>query len=284
MAYVILIALAVGLAVLLFFLVRCWLFGRHVVRNFKASNVIVDGKKGKGKDLLFQYVIRKRRKPYFANVSYGGRWKSLDLKSLSVSPNDYESFIDGEIEQVERVFPERMDAYISDGGVYLPSYADSLLHKHYKSLPLFYPLSRHLADMNVHVNVQNLSRVWKPIREQADFFVHVKGRVKLPFHILIHANTYDKEESALRCLEPMKGRILNKFSKAEVDAYRAEHGEIKSGWLILPKRWIEYDTRAFEKILFGDQARIDPSALFSEAKEDASASVRVEAKAEEAHN
>lgn len=256
MIAVILIPAAIGLIVLAVFLVRCWLFGRHLLKNFKMSNVIVDGKKGRGKDLLFQWVIWKRKEPYYANVEYGGRCELIDIGELSVAPNDYEDFIDGKHKEVKRRFAEKKDAYISDGGIYLPSYADALLHKHYKSMPLFYPLSRHIAEMNVHINVQNVARVWKPLREQADFFVHVKGRIKLPFHILVHAVTYDKEQSAVLCLEPMRSRIMNKFSKAELDQFRAMHGEIKSGWIILPRRAIKYDTRAFEKVLFGEQSRI----------------------------
>jgi hypothetical protein len=254
---IVFVALAFGLVVLLVFLLRCWLFGRHLVRNFERSNVVVDGHKGKGKDLVFQYVIRKRKAPYYANIEYGGEFEKIDPLDISVYPNTYENFIGGKVVEVPRRFAEGKDIYLSDGGIYFPSYADSILHKTYKSLPLYYPMSRHLANHNIHVNIQNLERLWKPIREQADFFVHVRGRVILPFFILVRANTYDKYQSALQCLDPVKPRLLNKFSKSESDVYKATNGEIKTGWIIVRKSKIDYDTRAFEKVIYGDQPRIE---------------------------
>lgn len=251
------LVVAVGAFFLALFAVKAWLFGRHVRRNFERSNVVVDGHKGKGKDLVFQYVVNKRKAPYYANIGYGGDYENIDPREISVSPNTYENFINGDVHIVGRKFVERKDVYISDGGIYFPSYADSILHKTYKSLPLYYPMSRHLADHNVHVNIQNLERLWKPIREQADFFVHVRGRLILPFVILVHANTYDKYQSALQCLDPVKPRLMNKFSKAETDVYKASNGEIKTGWLVVWKKSIKYDTRAFEKIIYGDQPRIE---------------------------
>lgn len=250
------IALAVLLLIALIFLIRAWLFGRYVVKGFEHGNTIVDGHKGKGKDLVFQYVINKRKKPYYANIDYGGEHTNISCREISIEPNTYDNFINDNVTPIKRQFVENKDFYISDGGIFLPSYADSTLHKTYKSMPLFYPMSRHISNSNVHVNIQNMARLWKPLREQADFFVHVKGRLRLPGFILVHANTYDKAESAEKCLEPLKGRWFNQYSKAEVDIYKAEHGEIKSGWLIIRKKRIKYDTRAFEKIIYGDAPRI----------------------------
>lgn len=247
---------AVGLIWLAFFLLRAWLFGRFVVRNFKRCNVVVDGKKGKGKDLLFQYVINKRRKCYYSNIDYGGSCEHIEVKDISVSPNTYQNFIVGKVEQVPRRMVEKKDIYISDGGIYLPSYMDSLLYKQFPSFPIYYALSRHLADHNIHVNVQNVGRLWKALREQADFFVHVKENIKLPFFILVKCYTYDNVQSAIECVAPVKSRWFNKFSKAEVDIYNANKGEIKGGWLIIPKWTIKYNTRALEPILYGEQPRI----------------------------
>ena len=53
----VLIALAVLAVIVLIFLIRAWLFGRYVVKGFEHGNTIVDGHKGKGKDLVFQYVL-----------------------------------------------------------------------------------------------------------------------------------------------------------------------------------------------------------------------------------
>lgn len=259
---ILVIALVVGgslaLLFLLIFFIRSWLYTRHLVREFRACNVIVAGKKGTGKDLLFQHIINKRKEPYYSNIDYGGKCEIVRLKEVSADPNDFRHFIEGNIRQIDRRFEEKRDIYISDGGVFLPSFADTLLDKVYPSMPVYYALSRHSAEHNIHVNVQNFERVWKKLREQADSYVLVKGRIKLPHFILVKSIWYDKLQSAMQALEPVKTRLLNKFSKAEVDIYKATNGNIKVGWCIIPKRKIKYDTRAFEKVLYGDQPRIYP--------------------------
>ena len=115
-------------------------------------------------------------------------------------------------------------------------------------MPLCYPLSRHLWEGNIHVNIQNFNRLWKPLREQADFWIHVKRRVKLPFHIFVKCITYDKQQSAESYLEPVKTRFFNKYSKAEVDIYKASNGEIKSGWICISRKMLKYDTRHTQQI------------------------------------
>jgi hypothetical protein len=66
---------------------------------------------------------------------------------------------------------------------------------------------------------------------------------------LIKLVSYDKYESAKQNLLPIKTRLLNKQSKAQYDLYRAQNGDIRQGYILVSKRSIKYDTRAFEKIL-----------------------------------
>lgn len=245
----IIIALLVGLIVFIAWLIKNYLLTRYIVDNFKHRNVIVDGKKGSGKDLIFQKVINKRKDFYYANISYGGRKKIITIKDVSVSPNTYLNFINNNVEKVSRTFKEKKDIYISDGGIFLPSYMDSTLYKQFPSFPIYYALSRHLYNSNVHVNVQNFTRLWKAIREQGDFFIHVHKTTKLFGFLFTKVTTYEKYESACSYLEPIKTRFFNKYSKAEVDIYHAQHGDIRSGWVIQRVSKIKYDTRAFEKIV-----------------------------------
>ena len=83
----------------------------------------------------------------------------------------------------------------------LPSQYDTKLYKSYPSFPIFYALSRHLYNSNIHCNTQNLSRVWKALREQADFYIKCI-EVKKPFilglfgFLRIDFICYDKYESA----------------------------------------------------------------------------------------
>lgn len=232
-----------------------WLIGNHLTNkntlwNFKHCNVLVGGKKGTGKDLLFQWVINKRKDYYYANLSYGGFYKNISLKEVSCEPNDYNNIVNEKIEKQPHKLKESKDIYISDIGVFLPSYMDSKLYSKFPSMPVFYALSRHLYDCNVHCNSQNIERGWKALREQADFYIQVKRTYKIFNWLFITKYySYDKYESAKRNLLPLKNRLLNKFSKAESDKYYAENGEIRKGYIFQFRKSLHYDTRAFEKIL-----------------------------------
>lgn len=250
MAIVIIIIIAV-----LLFIGICWLIGNSIVNNntmwhFKHCNVLVAGKKGSGKDLLFQWVINKRHKFYYSNISYGGKYKKIPLKAVSCYPNDYDHIVNDNIEKTKHLFKEKSDIYISDIGVYLPSYMDSKLYQKFPSMPVFYALSRHLYNNNVHCNTQNIERGWKALREQADFYIIVKRTYKfLGFLLITKYYSYDSYDSARKGLKPIKTRLLNKYSKAEADIYKATNGDIRKGYIFQLKPFIKYDTRAMEKIL-----------------------------------
>jgi len=255
MAVIIVIALIILLIIGSIFLIKHCLFIKNIVDNFKHCNVIVFGKKGSGKDLVFQWVIYKRKKEhYYANLDYGYNGSNTLLKEVSVYPNTYDTIVSNEIIKTEHKFKEKSDIYISDIGIFLPSYMDSTLYKKFPSMPIFYALSRHLYANNVHCNTQNLERCWKALREQADFYVWARKTLRLFGYLIIKVNTYDKYESAKARLEPLKARFFNKYSKSEVDLYNAQNGDIRSGHIILKIKSIKYDTRAFENILLkGDR-------------------------------
>ena len=223
---------------------------------FEHGSVIVYGRKGYGKDILFQYIINQRKKRYFSNLNYGGDYHHIDMTEMELGDNSCHNFISGDIKQVEKNNAlEGCDIYLSDSGVYLPSQFDSYLHKVYPSLPISYALSRHLWNNGIHCNAQALGRIWKSLREQADYYVFLRKRcLKLPFFIVLFTTEYHKYESALNELQPMKSTLFNKYSKAEMDLYKAKHGFIKNGLLIVRKSTLKYDTRAFHKIIYGEEA------------------------------
>ena len=92
--------------------------------------MIVFGKKGTGKDLLFQVVVNRRNENHYSNINYGKKSLNVSIKELSLFPNTYESLIDNKIEKVEPNLKEKYDIYISDGGVILPSQFDYLFNRH----------------------------------------------------------------------------------------------------------------------------------------------------------
>jgi hypothetical protein len=253
---VILIILLIILIILIFLLIRYHLFTKHILKNFKSCNVIVAGKKGTGKDLLFQYVIKKRKKEkYYSNIEYGYNYTNVKLKDISCEPNNYENIVNDKIVKTEPHFEEKADFYISDIGIFLPSYMDSTLYKKFPSMPIFYALSRHLYDSNIHCNTQNIERGWKALREQADFYCITRGTIKVFGFLITKITTYDKYQSAKEDIRPIKARLLNKYSKAEVDIYKGTHGTIKEGYIIQRVKRIKYDTRAFKNILLTSNAQ-----------------------------
>jgi hypothetical protein len=242
----------IGVVFFLFVLVSNIIGTIALKKNFNMSNVLVFGKIGRGKDLLFQYVIWKRKKPYYSNLDYGFKYNHCDLKDVSVAPNTFDNLINGDVTKIKPAFNEMQDFYFSDLGVYLPSQADSLLSKKYPSFPIFYALSRHLYNSHIHGNVQNLNRVWLKIREQADCYIKVKGNLKLPFHIVVFFRIYDRYQSALDDVAPL--HHANKYGRAYADTYNAEHGSIKDYFVLVPKKILKYDSRYFKKIFLIDSS------------------------------
>lgn len=242
-------ALVVGAIFLIIFLVKNHFVNANVLWHFKHCNVIVAGKKGSGKDLLFQGIINKRKDFYYSNISYGGKHKIITLQEVAVNPNTYLTMVKNEIVKSPHLFKEKKDIYLSDIGNFLPSYMDSKLYQLFPSMPLFYSLSRHLYANNVHCNTQNIERGWKALREQADFYIQVKRTYKIFGLLITKYYSYDRYDSAVKNLLPVKTRLLNKYSKAEVDLYNAQNGDIRKGYFFQRIRKIKYDTRAFEKIL-----------------------------------
>lgn len=247
---ILIIVLLVLLIIFLFFFINNKVATDNILWHFKHTNVIVCGKKGTGKDLLFQWVINKRKKHvYYSNITYGHKYKNVSLLDVSCSPNTYDNLINNNVDKQLHRFKEGCDIYISDGGNFLPSHMDSVLHKKYPSMPLYYSLSRHLYNNNVHINTQNIERVWKALREQADFYVKAIRTYHIFGLLITKVITYDKYESAKANLLPLKKRKLNKDSKNQYDLYLAQNGDIRKCYIIQRTKSINYNTRAFERIL-----------------------------------
>ena len=248
-----LIALAIFMIVVLY---KHFTTKSRIKKAFVDGSVMVSGRKRFGKDILFQTMINSRKEPYFSNISYGGEYTHIDMNELLLGDNTYNNFINGNVKQIEKYEKlEGHDVYISDAGIYLPSQADSLLHKLYPSLPITYAVSGHIYNNGIHCNTQRLDRVWKALREQADYFVLMRKRcLRLPFFFVLFTTEYTKYDSALQELSPMKSTLFNKYSKAEKELYKAKHGFIKDGLIIVSKRSLHYDTRAFHKVIYGVEA------------------------------
>jgi hypothetical protein len=235
--------------------------GKFIMRSFESNNTGIFGRKRKGKDVLTQYVIYKRRKPYYANISYGyDLIKQIDIAELKLGDNDYVNFINGTINKIERSFYEKCDIYVSDAGNYLPSQYFKELNQKYKGLSLFLSLQGHTYASNTHFNWNGeYSRLYDKAREQIDDLYRALGRIIIPFFgIFAKYRYFERPQSAELNLKPYKTNSLidSKQNKALRDQYYATNGVIKDLWIYVPFRVMKYDTRAFEKKIFVDSQRL----------------------------
>lgn len=214
--------------------------------HFNNSNVIVYGKKGSGKDILFNFITNTRKK-YYSNIPYTNKnYQLITPNDLKLGDNSFENLLNNNIEKTEWDYQEGIDFFISDCGVYLPSQFDSVLHKKYKGLPLFYALSRHIGKHNVHCNAQNLERIWKALREQADIYIKTLKTIKLPFLLIVKYRIYDKYSSAVNDIRITKGSIFHTSDNIKIQ--NANVGEIKEGFIIVTKFKTKYNSRYFKQL------------------------------------
>lgn len=256
MGIVVFIAILVASILLLILFIKHKAFMDDIYWHFRHCNTITFGPKGSGKDVVTDKVINHRKEVHYANIPYSKDELEhiiTNFKEVS-APVDFNNLIRGDFKKEPHKFIEGADIYISDMGVYFPSYMDSILYKLYPSMPVLYALDRQLYSQNIHFNSQSLARGWKALREQADYFIYTKRTYSLPFILVTRVITYDRYDSAEKKLLPIKTRLLNKYSKAEVDVYNATNGNIRSGLVFRLKSNIKYDTRYFEKLLLsGDR-------------------------------
>lgn len=167
-----------------------------LVNEFRRCNVMVFGKKGSGKDVIFAHVIALRGEKHYSNIPYNDNTEVIELCEINAGDNTFEDCINGDIEKFDPRFEECCDIYISDAGIYFPNTMDKKLDDRYPSLPVFMALSRHLYNNNVHTNCQALGRPWKKIREQADSYIQVLHTVNRGDYLYVRIVGYDKERDA----------------------------------------------------------------------------------------
>lgn len=225
---------------------------RAFISLFNRGNCIVTGLRGCGKDMAFAVVINARKKNYISNVQYTNPKKKykrfdFDIKVWELAQNTYKNFTDNSVKKYVYPYPDDIDYYISDAGVYFPSQYCTELVKKYTSVPLFQALSRHLGDCNVHCNVQNIGRLWDKIREQSDIYIRMDKCRVIGKIVFLRSYVYETEEScALRLVPPNFG--FGKHAKDRKNAWLTAHGRVRklSFFTRLP---YAYDSRSFKRIL-----------------------------------
>lgn len=235
---------------------------RKVIKHFESGNVCVVGLRGCGKDMLFANVVARRKAPYVSNTNYNcakAPYLKLKFDNLDIQ-NNYKNFISGEVVPYDYPYPECADIYIADCGIYLPSQYCNQLNNQYPQFPCFYALSRHIANCNVHFNVQNLNRVWDKLREQSDIYIRTVSCKVIGKYVIQRVIEYDKYQSCVDRVEPYVPAKLPLMASKEVKAqlqrsneeakrrYAEQYGTVKSRLLIY-KNKSKYDTRLFKGVL-----------------------------------
>ncbi|MBQ3235771.1 MAG: hypothetical protein IJA97_06400 [Clostridia bacterium] len=238
-------------------------------KYFSRGNVCVDGLRGRGKDMLMSNVIYRRNEPYISNIDYKCRTKKmsgnvcipLDLSSIDVK-NNYKNFVTDKIIPYDYPYPEHCDLWISDSQLYFPSQYNGELNKLYPNIPNFLALSRQLGNANIHINTQNLNRVWDKIREQSDFYIKCRDCKVLGKLVIQKITVYDKAQSCIDRVDPFRPLKAPIFSKQEAKAmyrtkneellrkFKETYGCVRNYTLIYINR-SKYDTRLFKSILKG---------------------------------
>lgn len=228
---------------------------KHIINYFKQGNVCVTGLRGTGKDLLMGNVIARRKKNYISNLYYGGDYTPLILSELDIK-NKYSNFINNNVNPYFYPYLLGSDIYISDCGVYLPSQYNNLLNRDYEGLISFQALSRQIGQCNVHINAQNLNRVWDKLREQSDIYIRCKKLIYFHGLCIQWIVIYDKYESCINRVEPCRihvplfaPRLMKQNARLYIDSFRNSHGIVKSGILIY-KNKSKHDTLYFGNLLF----------------------------------
>lgn len=245
---------------------------RLIKKYFRKGNVCVTGLRGSGKDTLFANITAYSKMPYISNVDYQNKnpYIPLNLKAWDVK-NNFENFINHKIVPYDYPYPDKWDYYISDCGVYFPSQEFCDISRKFPNLGGFQALSRHLGDCNVHINCQNLNRVYLQIREQSDTYIMCEKCFYIPRLIFRHrpkwifqiVTIYDRYDSCVTRVKPFKplkvplfnrggsrALILNENERYKRD-FEERNGTVKRVFLLY-KNKSNYDTRLFKSILRGD--------------------------------
>lgn len=144
------------------------------------------------------------------------------------------------------------DIYISDAGIFLPSQYNEKLDKLYPGMPIFFAICGHLYQNNIHLNVQELTRVWNKLREQADCYIRVFGNVKYRNYVLVRTITYTEYNSATHGILPP---VVN--SQQEYDKFVSQYGEVVSRTIKIYWDELKYDTHYFAQKFFEEDEAVN---------------------------
>lgn len=221
-----------------------------LLETFESSNVLVFGKKGAGKDVLFGLVTHLTNGLHYSNIPYNSKTLLLkSLKQLDVGGNGFSDIVNGTIKKYDDPFIPGLPIFISDGAVYFGSQYDSKINTEFSGVATFMALSRQLGEHQIHVNTQALGRLYLKIREQADVFIRCLHTRDCGTFMIVDAISYDRYETATKGMLPCP----ESCTPREQMEFEGANGEVQMHSFYVDKAWLQFDTHYFAKLFLNER-------------------------------
>lgn len=215
---------------------------------FKKLSVVLCGKRGKGKDVIFSYISYGKK--HNSNIILQKNTNLISLDNLYIPNLTRQKLVHNDFEPIKRDNFEFFDniTLISDTGIFFPNWDENNLKKDYSSLPITWAIWRHLYDNGCHFNIQKCGRLWKLLREQIEDVIEIKSFSKGLFWFKLKLIHYERVEDAELGLLPLKKSFLKRRENIEVE--NSKRGLIEEFTVLIPKYKVNHDTKYFRKVVF----------------------------------
>lgn len=272
------ITLIVSLVVSLVLIIKFSL-SNSAFKKQAVGNGVIGGGRGKGKGLLLNKRINTdSNDKHYCNVPYNSKTEVINIKEYidSIAPLTTKHFIENKVDPIKKIDKyEGINIYWDDIAIYAPNYMDAELKKLYPSLSALLPINRHLYNAYMIITVQDFNRTYKLLRElQTDFAIKAiktigkTGDILNYIPILRHFIFtkyiyYENIDAAYSGKLPFNSKsVLNETLKhgyltagqATKEEYIAVNGKISYGWIAQRKNKVNYDTRYFHQLVYGETA------------------------------
>lgn len=215
---------------------------------FKKLSIVLCGKRGKGKDITFSFLARKRK--HNSNIVLQPNTTLINVNELIIPNLSRDKLVNNSFNKIDRDNFSKFDniTFISDSGIYFPNWDESKLKYEYKELPITWAIWRHLFDNGCHFNIQKCGRLWKLLREQIEDVIEIETLKKGLFYFKITYLHYERLEDAEKGLLPLKKGLIKRRENIEVE--NSKRGKIERFSVLIPKRYINHDSKYFRKVVF----------------------------------
>lgn len=249
MLFKIILLLSVIIFLIYFIYVR--FINTLIIRKFfKSTGIMVCGKRGKGKDTLFSYIAHNKK--HNCNIKLNDKTNIISLNEICIPGLSRQLLVNGVKGYCNFEDFQKFDnpTFISDSGIYFPSYDDAQLKKEYPSFAITIAIWRHLYESGCHFNCQVNSRLWKVLREQIEDTIMCLSCKRGLLYTKLKVRYYESPRDAELGLKPLKNNLIR--SNSEIKVENSRRWIIKDYTLLIPNRKITHDTRAFKKEVFNE--------------------------------